>query len=393
MLIAAELFNSTHKNDFVEIHFEADLASNLAERLADKKQTPSLVIGAGLRSSAVAGLFQPIDSQNEFYPGLLRGGVIDGKQVLLPVSFNLLLIINSAAGEGESEPGNAPAITIEEIGRRARSFNSSGNVDEKMGFSPSWPDKNFLYQWIDLAGADFMESSSRNERKDEDGRALPLAWNEDGLDKALSALSAFTADTNGSPERQDSFEFRYLFAPGYRNVESGKILFAAMRSDAYFLLPMLDRSRLGYRYFTESGKLALDESIRYAGIPKRAPQGKAASRFLTWFYSADTQRLILEKARTLRLSESQFGIAGGFSSIQKVTEVILPEFYPDMADHLPPPAFLEPPRPMPTRWEAIKKDTLLPWLHSAASGKVAVPASGGLAIALSSWLDNNPEQR
>lgn len=401
MLVAVELFNASHTNDFAEIHFEANLATDLAERLADKKLAPSLVLGSGLNSSAVSGFFQPIDSflsqrsaiKKEFYPGLLRGGVIDGRQIFLPISFNLILVSNSKPnGESGSEPGNAPVITMEEIGRRAREFNSPDGSKEKMGFSPSWPDNNFLFQWVDLSGAGFTENQGRNQRQDADGRTLPLTWNDDGLDKALSSLSAFIADTNGNPERQDSFEFKYLFAPGYRNVESGKILFTALRSDSYFLLPMLDRSRLEFRYFSESGQLAIDESIRYAGIPKRAPQGKAAGRFLAWFYSADTQRQILEKASSLRLSESQFGVAGGFSSIIKVTETVLPEFYPDMADHLPPSTFLEAPRPMPPRWEQIKRDTLLPWLRSAASGGVAVPASGSLTAALSTWLDGNPEQ-
>jgi ABC-type glycerol-3-phosphate transport system substrate-binding protein len=242
---------------------------------------------------------------------------------------------------------------------------------------------------MQLAGAGFSERSAKDEKKDADGRILPVSWNEEGLNNALGSLNSFISATNGSSELQDSFEFKYLFAPGYRIVQSGKILFSAMRSNAYFLLPMLDRSRLEYRYFAEKGKLAVDESIRYAGIPKRAPKAKAAGRFLEWFFSEDTQARLLEKVRTLRLSESQFGIAGGFSSVRKVTETVLPEYYPDMADRVPPHAFLDAPLPMPAHWESIKEEVILPWLRSAA-GKGS--PSGSLTSAISLWLDSNPDQ-
>jgi len=410
MLLAVELFNSSQKRDFVEIHFESDIVSGLEERVADGKRAPSLVIGKGLRSNAAAPLFQPIDAfvsqrsvpPREFYPGLLRGGQVDGNQVFLPVSFNLLLVMNSAAlKEGEPEPGNAPAITIEEIERRAASFNSMNGTDEKMGFSPTWPDRDFLYQWVQLAGAGFSERLARSEKKDAEGRLLPVAWNEEGLDRALVSLSAFISSTNGSMERQDAFEFKHLVAPGYRIIQSGKILFAVMRSDDYFLLPMLDRSRLEYRYFVEGGKLAVDESIRYAGIPKRSPQAKAAGRFLEWFFTQAAQDRILEKTRTLRLSESQFGIAGGLSALQKVTETILPVYYPDMADRVPPPAFLDAPAPMPGSWIVIRRDIVVPWLRSAAesgssAGKPEGPSgspSDSLRAAIGLWLDGNPDQR
>ncbi|MCE1195568.1 hypothetical protein LWX53_03605 [bacterium] len=408
MLIAAELFNASQKRHLIEVRYVEDLPSALAAP-ATMEAKPSLVVGGGLRASALSDRFLSLEylfgelvlSKGSFYPALLKSGVEGKRQILVPVSFNLLLLLSGkdqpearAAGDPAPPSPDKAVITVEEIRRRAALFSAGSKPGaERMGFSPRWPDKDFLFQWVQLGGANFAENDEGKGGKGQEGAPLPLSWDQAALDRGVLRLREYIRAANGSVEAEDAFAFRYLFAPGYKNVADGRILYAAMGSAEYLTLSPALRSKYEYRYFAEGGRLAVAEDIRYAGIPRDAPNKESAEQFFRWFFNADRQKAILEKSRALRLSESAFGIGGGFSSLRAVTEETFPAYYADLAGMAPPERMLQPPEAMPPSWERIKKDVVLPWLDETAGRNTAVSPSGEFAERLAAYLDKNPDLR
>jgi hypothetical protein len=408
MLIAAELFNASQSRHLIEVRYVEDLPSALAAP-AKKGEGPSLVVGGGLRASTLADRFQSLEylfgelvlSKGSFYQSLLKSGAESKRQILIPVSFNLLLLLRSknqpdaiAMGDLAAVPPDKTVITMEEIQRHAILFNAGSKPGaERMGFSPRWPDQDFLFQWAQLGGANLAEKGAGKSGAGQEEANLPLGWDQAGLDGAVLRLRGYVRTANSSVETEDAFAFRYLFAPGYKNVAEGRTLYAAMNSAAYFTLSPVLRSKYDYRYFEEGGRLAVAEDIRYAGIPRDAPNKESAEQFFRWFFNADRQKAILAKSRALRLSESAFGIAGGFSSLREVNEGAFPAFYPDLAGMAPPERLLQPPAVMPPSWSRIKEEVVLPWLDETAGRNTAVSPSGEFTERLAAYLDRNPDLR
>lgn len=409
MLIAVELYNSSHSRRALELRYVEELSGIEPERPGRRETAPSLLIGKGLRHSSLADYFQPLDylfsklglPKQALYPRLLEGGLRNGRQNLVPISFNTLLVLSkkqeARAAETETLSGTAGAgnaIGMEEIRRRAVIFNNSaGKNKSALGFSPRWPDQDFLFQWLQLQGAAFREAKPADTKKSSRGEALPLTWDAESLERGANALRAYIREVNGSAAEEDAIAFKYLFAPGYKNVAEGKTLFAAINSADYFTLPAALRSKYDHRYFAENEKLAVLESIKYAGIPRRAPDKEAAEQFLRWFLDAGNQKAILEKSRALRLSESAFGIAGGFSSLQAVTETLFPFYYGDLLGQSPPAAMVFPPQPMPPFWGRMKTELILPWLDETAGEELGRKADAELFARLEAYMDKNPDLR
>lgn len=393
ILIAVEMFNASQSRHLVEVHYVGDLPNTLRQT----GETPSLVIGKGIKTEVLTDYFQSLEylfgelvlSKGSFYPKLLDGGTMNNRQLLVPVSFNTLLVLNKKESVRLENPS---VITMDEIKKLASEFNEeTDGKPERIGFSPRWPDKDFLFQWIQWQGADFAERPLGQSGKSSSPATYPITWNAQGLDAAVAALRNYTNEVNTSVETEDAFSFKYLFAPGYKNVESEKILFTAMDSASYFLLPAGTRSMYDYRYFAVKNRIAVSESIRYAGIPRKAPNKESAEQFLRWFFNPDNQKAILEKSRSLRLSESAFGIAGGFSSLQQVTETVFPAYYTDLLGHTPPKAMLTAPQPIPPSWDKLKGELILPWLNDFPGKARETSPDADFRAHLDEYLKKNPD--
>ncbi len=407
LLIAAELFNAQKQGHLLELHYVEQPSRELSQAIEAKKPLPSLVIGRGLRSPQLAGQFRSLNylfddtvfSREFFYSGLLEAGKREGEQIYLPLSFNLMLILSDTDNvDAQGIKGLEPSlplgsISLEEIQRRSllSKARDSGKT-AFMGFSPRWPDEDFLFQWIQLKGADFHEPEGE-ELKGRGPESRLLAWDDTLLAEALEDLRSFTTTVNGSAAKEDDFYFSYLFAPGYKNVESGRILYSAMDSAEFFALPPATRAKFDFHYLMEQDRLAVLEGIRYAGIPRKAKASASAEAFLAWFFTPENQQKILETSRSLRFSETSFGIAGGFSSLRIVTEEIFPLFYSDLKNLLPPAESVQATKPLPTAWESLYSSVLLPWLKEEAS---KAPESGideNLNAKFEAYLDRNPTIR
>lgn len=351
-----DTFNASQDRYRLELQFR----SNVPKALAQVAETPpALAIGRFLANDQARSRFVNLDylfrelivNPSGVYQGLLQRGEFDGRQLLLPVSFNMPLV---AWRRGEAAPGKDNfVISLDEIRTAAAARNElAGSTFVRMGFSPRW-DPDFLLLFARMSGAAFREGS-------------PLAWNDEGLAASLESLRSWSSEVNRSAADEDDFQFKYLYLPPNLSVQEGRIAFAYMDSSQFFLLSEERRAALEYRWIARGTAIPVLEEALYAGILRRGKGRAAAESFLKWFFREETQRYLLEKTRSLRTSETVFGIAGGFSSIRSVNEKVLPVFYPSILGHLPPPDYIEAPPTLPADWTDLAGRVLKPFLINAA---------------------------
>jgi ABC-type glycerol-3-phosphate transport system substrate-binding protein len=347
-----EYFNAAQNQYRVETHYY-DFP---AQKLKENGPSPDIVAGNWLKCVSARVFFRPLDKlyrkntslQNDFYPRLLSMGNVDGKQYLLPVSFNAPMVIFARDKGGQLS--NPFTIGFDEMKKLGKNFNTeTRGVYTKMGFSPSWDD-NFLYITAELYNASFREAD-------------PVAWDSQALEQAMSFVYNWIREANTSIQAVDDFTFKYFYNPPAKLALSGRILFTCMDSGSFFTLAEDQQNNLDFRWLAEKDAIPLTEKTVYLGLVKKGKAPKAAEAFLRWFFNADTQRTLLERSRQTRLAETSFGISGGFSAMRPVTEQVFPQFYQGLLGHMPPAEFLSPPNVLPINWMMLKERVILPYLH------------------------------
>lgn len=348
-----EYFNATQDQYKVEIRY----FDSPAQKLMDTDVYPDIVAGSWLKSASTRVFFKPLDgffrdkslSKNAFYSRLLAMGNIDGKQYLLPVSFNAPVVIFAREkGEQLSSPFT---IGFNEMKKLGKAYNTENNgVYTRMGFSPT-ADDNFLFITATLFNASFREAS-------------PLAWDFAALDRAMTFMHDWTREANTSVQAEEDFTFKYLYDPPAKLALSGRVLFTCIDSNEFFTLVEERRNNLDFRWLAERDTIPLTEGSVYLGLPKKGRSPKAAAAFVRWFFQTGTQRRLLEISKGNRMLETSFGISGGFPALRPVTEQVLPQFYPGLLGHMPPEDFLSPPNILPGNWLMLKERIILPYLHN-----------------------------
>ncbi|MDR2952311.1 MAG: hypothetical protein LBU82_03615 [Treponema sp.] len=353
--IYGEYFNTAQNQYKVTTRYYDYPVSEL-ERALDN---PDIIVGSWLKNTATEAHFKPIDNlfgakklaRSVFYAHLLAFGRIERNQYLLPVSFNAPAFIFSR--RNSLEFSNPFTIGFDEVKTLSKAFNAENNgVFSRMGFSPLWSD-DFLYTAAVLHGASFREG-------------LPLTWDAPALDSSLTAVYDWTHEINTDNKAEEDFKFKYFFEPPEKLIQSGRILFSYIESDALFTLSEDLRRNLDFRWIAEKSVIPLSEDAVYMGMPKKGKAAKAAAAFINWFFQAETQQKLLEESRADRLAETVFGVCGGFSSLSAVTEQVFPRFYPGLLGRMPPSENLEPALSLPADWPALKDRIVLPYLHDRA---------------------------
>jgi len=347
-----EYFNAAQNRYKVEIrYYEAP-----AQRLVETGEYPDIVAASWLNSASIRSLWRPLDDlfkkdgldESAFYQKLLSVGKIDNHQYLLPVNFNIPAII--FAREFIQSYSNPFTIEMDEIKERGKAFNTeTRRVYTRMGFSPSTNDE-FLFLAAILFGAGFREAS-------------PIAWESQALEQSIRYINEWIAEANTSVQMEDDFAFKYFFDPPDKLVNSGRILFTYMDSSRFFTLPEERRTNLDFRWISAREMIPIDEWGVYYGIHKRTRALNGAKAFTRWFFTTETQKLLLEAEKNKRTTELSFGIAGGFSAMRTVTEQVFPQFYPDLLGRIPPENYLSPPNILPRNWISVKERVILPYLR------------------------------
>jgi ABC-type glycerol-3-phosphate transport system substrate-binding protein len=378
--IYAGYFNSSQDKFKIETRYSASIAQGLttAQGLTGAKDNPDIVIGSWLKSASTRSFFKPLDyffkkgiNSDTFYSQLLSLGKIDGKQYLLPVSFNIPAL---AFSKNNSQMFSNPfTITGKEIMEAAKSYNrESKGVFTQMGFSPSWDDE-FTFVIATLFNAGFRE-------------AKPLEWDQAALEESIQYIRDWISWSNTNTIMEDDFFFKYFFVPQTSLAISGRILFCYRESSEFFTLDGEQQGNLDFRWIAgEDGAIPLVENTTYYGISRNSRAKKAADAFTLWLFREDTLRLLLEESRRRGMSELLFGIGGGFSAMRSVTEHIFPRYYPALLGHMPPDAALTPHNILPHNWMTLKRQIILPYLRSRIRGENDA-GNGGLDRRLTEWL-------
>ena len=351
----AQYFNASQDRFKVEVRYFESPAQQLAESIGH----PDIVVASWLRSASTRVLFRPLDSlfardgldKASFYPPLLSLGHFGRRQYLIPVNFNIPAIVFPR--EFSDSHSNPFTIEMQEIKERGKSFNAVANrAFTRMGFSPL-SNAEFLFLVANFFGASFREGA-------------PIAWDTQAMDHAVAWIQHWITEANTSIQMEDDFASKFYFEPPERLVNAGRVLYIHMNSSRFFTLPEERRMNLDFRWIAENEMIPLEEWGVYFGIHKRTRARAASEAFAKWFFSAETQRMLMEEKRRKRLNESSFGIAGGFSAMRTVTEQVFPQFYPSLLGRMPPDNFLTPTNILPRNWLAIKERVVIPYLRDRA---------------------------
>ncbi|MBN1834239.1 MAG: hypothetical protein JW820_00240 [Spirochaetales bacterium] len=373
MAAYVELFNALGPDLQVVLCYQPDPAGQVASHSAKA----DVVVGCGLEGLFARRHLAPLDrlfgeeglKREDFYEGLLDAGLHERRQVSLPLSFRLPAVVFLTGAFEEGLPNLS--VGLEYLRESAGAFN---RVDRdryvRMGFSPLWDDR-FLYEALSLNGAGFRE-----------GEEGELRWDEAGLSAGVSFLRAWVEEFNGGFSRNAEFSRKYLYEPMARLVDEQRILFYL--SDSGRLAESLEAHAdvADFRWLEGEAGIRVDESVVSIGIPRSSRNKWGARIFVDWLLDEATQKRLLEVNRSKRLST--FGLFGGFSSLRSVTELEFPQEYPLLIGRIPPAELLDFPQALPTSWETLKTDAVVPWLRDfLASGTPADEASR----ALESWIE------
>ena len=183
----------------------------------------------------------------------------------------------------------------------------------------------------------------------------------------VSGLRDWVYKENTSPQIEEDFTFKYLFMPYYRQVSSGRTLYAYTTSDKLFKISKEQDLAVDYRWIVEDKSIYIEDSLMMMGIYDKAKNQVGATEFISWFFQSENQKNILETKESMHLDTDLFGIAGGFSSLRDVTEHILPIYYNQLLTNLPPSQMLTVPQKLPARWESYRSLVVEPYIKGAVT--------------------------
>lgn len=352
----AELYNSTHKDAKVVVAYKKEPAHSIPPQ---KDETPpDIIIGPWLKNSSTRKYFSPLDilfdensiKRENFYTQVLNYGIVNEKQYLIPISFNLPTIIFSKKNESLIQENHF--LNLNQIKTYAGNFNKKNKNGSyiAMGFAPSW-EPDFLYLSSKINGANYRE------------KGISFSSEEKNMQSTISYLKEWTIARNTDTESEQNFQFRYLYMPKYKQVNTSRCLFAYTTSDKLFTLTEAQSADLSFRWIEQDSKIYVEDDIITLGLYKKSKNKKQAEKFIIWFLKEDTQKQLIERTEEMKLNTVTFGIAGGFSSLKNVNEKIYPSYYRQLLGNLPSEKYLTMPRILPYHWPSLKSQVIIPYLQ------------------------------
>lgn len=361
----AELFNASQDKIKIVVHYQDELVKALGA--AKDSEKPDLLAGSCLQSGIEKKYFANLNSlvkekgpvdKNDFYPALLQSGRFNDNQYLLPVSFNLpALVFYSANYEIVKD---AAMLSFDDIKDLSKKFNSQtkDGVFTSMGFGPLWS-QDFLYLVFKDAGVFFNVSPNS------------IAYTENLFMKSADFVRDWIEQVNGSAKNEQDFAFKYLYMPFYSQVQSGRCLFSYANSRQIFSLSKDQIHDLDFRWICNDNKILVEDDFVSVGIYSKSKKKSAAKKFIIWLMSEYTQKQILDRKVKMNLSVGSFGIAGGFSALQNVTERLFPLYYRALLSNTPVAERLCAPQSFPSDWERIKDSAVKPFILDSVSASSA----------------------
>ncbi|UCF96739.1 MAG: hypothetical protein JSV89_16390 [Spirochaetaceae bacterium] len=336
--------------------------ANPAESVLSRSRDADLVLGPWLNGSAARRHFDSVDrlfnreylNRDEFYAGLLNAGMSEGKQVLLPFSFNMPAVVFRTEALSADVP--KLVVSMEYIRENGAAFNETvRDRFVRMGFSPLWQPE-FLYIASSIYGAQFRETAEGS-----------VHWNSARLQDMREVCARWITEINLGYEQDNQFHRTYLYEPLPKLLDTGRILFYMTDSSSLFRNLEDQAEEVEFRWFGSENRIPVNEEVLYFGIPKGSRNRRGARLFLTWIFQLETQGRLLEVNQEKRLDT--FGLAGGFSSLHSVNEREFPQVYRQMLGRIPPEELLVFSKALPVDWGRQKQQIVIPWLVTYVLGK------------------------
>jgi hypothetical protein len=335
---------------------------NPAESVMRRSRDADLILGPWLNGSAARRNFESLDNlfnreylkREDFYAGLLNAGMWEGKQELLPFSFNMPAVVFPTDAVAADVP--KLMVSLEYVRERGAAFNESVRDRlVRMGFSPLWQPE-FLYSAAEIFGTQFRETPEGT-----------VHWNSARLQDMREFCASWVTETNLGFEQDGQFQRTYLYEPMPKLLESGRILFYLTDSSSLFRKVEDQAEEVDFRWLGAESRIPAAEEVLYFGIPKGTRNRRGARLFLSWMFQPETQARLLEINQEKRLDT--FGIAGGFSSLRIVNEREFPRVYRQLLGRIPPEQMLVFSKAVPVNWGEQKERIVVPWLVSYVTGK------------------------
>ncbi len=356
----AELYNASQDKTRVVVHYQEEPAKNLSAKNSVK---PDIVAGSCLTAEMEKKSFARLDSlirekgpldKNSFYPALLQTGRAGDKQYLLPVSFNLPALVFYSANYELLQ--DAAMLSFDDIKTLSKKFNSQrkDGVWNSMGFGPLWS-PSFLYLVFKDMGVFF------NAGEDS------IAYTENLFLKTSDYLRDWIEQVNGGAKNEQDFAFKYLYMPFYSQAQSGRCLFSYATSRQILSLSKDQIHDLDFRWICNDNKIQIEDDFVSVGIYAKSKKKAAAKKFIVWLMSEYSQKQILDRKTKMNLSTDSFGIAGGFSALQNVTERLFPLYYRALLSNTPVADRLCAPQKFPSDWARVKSQAVEPFILDTVS--------------------------
>lgn len=350
-----ELFNETHSQKALLVY-----SNNPASQLYSKQNdfSADLVVASWLRNEKTKKHFMSVDflfdrkyvQSDFFYPMLLKAGKFSYHQYLLPVNFNIPAIIFSK--ENAEFVKDDYTITLESLKETSKNYNEKnkkGNFT-RLGFAPQSSDA-FLYLATKIRGANFTAAKN-----------VPLLWDEKSLSGTIDFVANWIKENNESAKTESDFVYKYLSQTDDKRVLSRRSLFAYTTSEHLFKYSDESLSKIDFRWIETENEIPVEDSMLMMGILKNAKNKSGAADFISWFFEAETQKMILEREHKMNLNVTKFGIADGFSSVREVNEKVLPIYYKSLFSNIPQGQTFKVYDKKPTQWEEIKQNVVIPYI-------------------------------
>jgi ABC-type glycerol-3-phosphate transport system substrate-binding protein len=332
----------TLNDEFLSLQNKPDLIlCSLPEILIDHNNFDSL---DGILSEA--GI-----ENDEVYQNLLKIGVYNGNQVLLPYSFDIPAIVFT-----KFDKENLPdfSLSLDDLKKQSAKFTVfQGRRLKALGFSPLWNHK-FLFYTSMLFGADFRYTADNI-----------LIWDENALNSAVDYLRTWINDELGGYAVEREFSKKYIYEPPYKLVQDNKfgyyrIGFFFTTISEYYEIPQQKRKNLEFRWLHYNDKIPVTEKILVFAVPSGSKNSEGARAFLKWILKPEIQKQLV-KIYTLH-DHPYFGIANGFSIIKDINKHYFPDYYPFLIGFVPPENSLVFPNQLPADWDKLKNEIIMNWL-------------------------------
>ncbi len=269
----ADEFNASQSTYRVKIVYREDPAGDLI----DAALVPDLVLAQGLNSSRFDAIlsdlsvfFKPgkeILDQDGFYRDLLTLGKRGDLQLTLPVSFNIPAFYYNKGRVSDDQ--HQRLLSLQDLRETVEQFNqTSSSSFPVLGFSPRWYGA-YLYNQVVLKGVHFHETQGGT-----------IAWNQSALDEVREENRKWVEELSGGLERDRAFAEKYLYQPGFKVINNGRILLHPTTVRDFYAIPSQERNDLDLMWISDGETIPVASDILFAGIPKEGEDIEAARAFL-----------------------------------------------------------------------------------------------------------------